>query len=109
MSCSSVTITQHAVGTGVTKCQIVYTAQQGAVILAFLGLSGHFLFLVWQKSKEDRAKTKHFAENATEVSRKEAEPIISINVKFLGQYLYFWDYICNTIKSAYNSEFYTLS
>jgi hypothetical protein len=80
VSCSSVTITQHVVGTGVTKCQIVYTAQQSAMILAFLSLSGHFLFLVWQKSQESRAKTNHFAENTTEVSRKEAKPIISINV-----------------------------
>ncbi len=47
VSCFSVTITQHAVGTGVTKCQIVYTAQQSAVILAFLGLYEHFLTLVW--------------------------------------------------------------
>jgi hypothetical protein len=57
----------------------VYTAQQSAVIWTFLSLSGHFL-LVRQKSQEDRAKTKHFAENTTEVSRKEAEPILSINV-----------------------------
>ncbi len=50
------------------------------MILAFVSLSGHFLSLVWQKRQEDRAKTKHFAENTTEVSRKEAEPILSINV-----------------------------